>query len=33
VGVGSVAPQVPVAWRFADYRRGVDTVLVRALER
>ena len=32
VGVGSVEPQVPVAWRFADYRRGVDTVLARALE-
>jgi hypothetical protein len=33
VGVGDVDPQVPVAWRFADYRRGIDTVLQRALER
>ena len=32
VGVGSVEPQVPAAWRFEDYRRGVDTVLARALE-
>lgn len=32
VGVGSVDPDVPVAWRFADYRRGADTVLQRALE-
>ncbi|HET9578069.1 MAG TPA: hypothetical protein VFP44_09605 [Usitatibacter sp.] len=33
VAVGSVDPAVPAAWRFADYRRGVDTVLERALER
>jgi hypothetical protein len=33
VGVGNVDPDVRVAWRFADYRRGVDTVLERALER
>jgi hypothetical protein len=32
VGVGDVDPAVRVAWRFADYRRGVDTVLARALE-
>jgi hypothetical protein len=32
VGVGSVDPDVPAAWRFADYRRGVDSVLQRALE-
>jgi hypothetical protein len=32
VGVGSVDPDVRAAWRFADYRRGVDTVLARALE-
>ena len=33
VAVGSVDPDVAVAWRFADYRRGVDTVLQRTLER
>jgi hypothetical protein len=32
VGVGGVDPAVHVAWRFADYRRGIDTVLARALE-
>lgn len=32
VAGGSVEPRVPVAWTFADYRRGVDTVLQRALE-
>lgn len=32
VGVGSVEPRVPAAWRFDDYRRGVDSVLARALE-
>ncbi len=31
VGVGTVEPQVKVAWRFSDYRRGLDTVLERAL--
>lgn len=31
VAAGSVDPQVPVAWRFEDYRRGVDPVLARAL--
>jgi hypothetical protein len=33
VGVGNVDPDVRVAWSFSDYRRGVDTVLQRALER
>ena len=32
VAAGSVEPDVPVGWTFADYRRGVDTVLERALE-
>ena len=31
IGVGNVEPDVRVAWRFEDYRRGVDTVLERAL--
>jgi hypothetical protein len=32
VAGGDLAPGIPVLWRFADYRRGVDTVLQRALE-
>ena len=32
IGVGNVEPDVRVGWRFDDYRRGVDTVLARALE-
>jgi len=32
VAGGSLEPRVRVAWRFADYRRGVDTVLEQALE-
>jgi len=32
VAGGDLTPDVPVAWRFADYRRGVDPVLRRALE-
>jgi hypothetical protein len=32
VAGGDLAPGDPVRWRFADYRRGVDTVLQRALE-
>jgi hypothetical protein len=32
VAAGDVAPDIPVGWRFSDYRRGVDTVLSRALE-
>ena len=32
IGVGNVEPDVRVGWRFEDYRRGVDTVLARALE-
>jgi len=31
IGVGNVEPDVRVGWRFADYRRGFDTVLSRAL--
>jgi hypothetical protein len=31
VAGGSIDPKVAVGWRFADYRRGVDTVLERAL--
>ena len=31
VAAGSLDPQVPVAWRFEDYRRGVDPVLARAI--
>jgi hypothetical protein len=27
IGVGTVEPDVKVSWSFADYRRGVDTVL------
>jgi Periplasmic protease len=33
VGVGNVDPEVRVAWSFEDYRRGIDSVLQRALER
>jgi hypothetical protein len=32
IGVGNVEPEIRVTWRFEDYRRGVDTVLDRALE-
>ena len=32
IGVGNVEPDVRVGWRFEDYRRGVDTVLERALQ-
>jgi hypothetical protein len=32
VAGGSVAPDISVQWRFADYRRGIDTVLARALQ-
>jgi hypothetical protein len=32
VAGGDLLPGIPVRWRFADYRRGVDTVLQRALE-
>jgi len=32
VAGGDLVPGIPVRWRFADYRRGVDTVLQRALE-
>lgn len=32
VAVGSIDPDIPAAWRFDDYRRGVDTVLTRALK-
>ena len=32
IGVGSVEPDVKVAWSFADYRQGIDTVLQRALQ-
>jgi hypothetical protein len=32
VAGGDLAPDVAVRWRFADYRRGVDTVLDRAIE-
>jgi hypothetical protein len=32
IGVGSVEPDVKVAWSFDDYRKGVDTVLERALQ-
>ena len=32
VGVGSLDPDVVVGWNFADYARGVDTVLQRALD-
>ena len=32
IGVGNVEPDIRVGWRFEDYRRGVDTVLDRALE-
>jgi len=27
IGVGTVEPDVKVSWSFADYRRGIDTVL------
>jgi hypothetical protein len=32
IGVGNVEPDIRVGWRFEDYRRGVDTVVARALE-
>ena len=32
IGVGNVEPDVRVSWRFEDYRRGIDTVLERALQ-
>jgi len=32
LAVGNVEPDFRVGWRFADYRRGVDTVLSRALD-
>ena len=32
VGVGSIDPDVRVAWDFDDYRRGVDPVLAAALQ-
>jgi hypothetical protein len=32
IAVGSVEPDVHASWRFEDYRRGIDTVLARALE-
>jgi hypothetical protein len=32
VAAGSVEPDVAVGWRFADYRRGIDTVLEKARE-
>ncbi|HSN20115.1 MAG TPA: hypothetical protein VLS49_05525 [Usitatibacter sp.] len=31
VAGGDLAPSIPVRWTFADYARGVDTVLERAL--
>jgi hypothetical protein len=31
VGVGSIDPDIPMGWPFADYRRGDDPVLARAL--
>jgi hypothetical protein len=30
--VGSIDPDVRLGWPFADYRRGIDTVLDRALQ-
>jgi hypothetical protein len=32
VAVGSIDPDVRLGWSFADYRRGIDTVLDRALQ-
>ena len=32
VAGGDLAPGIPVRWSFADYERGKDTVLARALE-
>jgi hypothetical protein len=32
VAVGTLDPDIVVGWRFADYRRAVDTVLDRALD-
>jgi hypothetical protein len=32
VAAGTIDPDVVVGWRFADYARGVDTVLERALD-
>jgi hypothetical protein len=32
VAAGSIDPGVPASWPFADYRRGIDPVLRRALE-
>jgi hypothetical protein len=32
VAGGDLAPDIPVRWSFADYERGRDSVLIRALE-
>jgi hypothetical protein len=32
VAVGTIDPDIDVGWSFADFRRGVDTVLDRALQ-
>jgi hypothetical protein len=32
VAGGDLAPAIPVRWTFADYARGIDTVLERALQ-
>jgi hypothetical protein len=32
VAVGSIEPDIPSQWLHSDYRRGIDTVLMRALE-
>jgi hypothetical protein len=31
VPAGTLDPDIAVGWRFQDYRRGIDTVLERAL--
>ena len=32
IAAGTLAPDIEIGWRFDDYRRGVDTVLQRALD-
>ena len=32
VPAGSLAPDMPIAWRFSDYRNGVDTVMEEVLK-
>jgi len=33
VPAGNLSPETPIAWRFSDYREGVDTVMEEVLKR